>query len=437
MSTLPLLVLRTRRITSLGGLSTSRPSFRASSCPGRSPRIILCNYLLFEESEADAFSPEYHPGNETPDLSLYIYDPRETFLRKSRSSQHPPHFRRSNPSTSTSSSPLLMPSPELSGPSHQANPPQEVWTGKGLVSWALNEPGVGKNLVTGKLVRRREYTRITTTSTLSPLEALMASHKNGCEEEVESWGIEVSLGLKHGAGGQIGFRPQLQHAHTISTVSRPPSPQPIASTSTPAPQPSMPARHSYPAVPRRPGMPATSRTAPNVPVPARQGPSSTPARPVTVARPTKAATASKARPAPTPRQLATVDTNSRRIASTSKPTPAPGSRDLPFEIPRHVYDNPDLLTKEQAERLIASPFFLDKLSEMTGHPLVPKVKREREEDGASSTGHSAKKSRKSDGDREQTKCYNCGRTKSFVWRQLAMDDNNTVTICNGESCHCH
>jgi hypothetical protein len=61
-----------------------------------------------------------------------------------------------------------MPSPELSGPSHQANPPQEVWTGKGLVSWALNEPGVGKNLVTGKLVRRREYTRITTTSTLSP-----------------------------------------------------------------------------------------------------------------------------------------------------------------------------------------------------------------------------------------------------------------------------
>jgi hypothetical protein len=92
-----------------------------------------------------------------------------------------------------------------------------------------------------------------------------------------------------------------------------------------------------------------------------------------------------------------------------------------------------LLTKEQAERLIASPFFLDKLSEMTGHPLVPKVKREREEDGSvGSNGHSAKKSRKSDGEGEQTKCYNCGRVKSYVWRQLALDDNNTVTICNGE-----
>lgn len=369
-------------------------------------------------------------------MSLYIYDPRETFLRKSRSSQHPPHFRRSNPSTSTSSSPLLMPSPDMSGPSSiptgQAPTTQEVWTGKGLVSWALNEPGVGKNLVTGKLVRRRDFTQITNSSNMSPLEALMAQCTGGNEKE--SWGIEVSLGLKHGAGGQIGFRPQLQHGHTISTVSRPPSPQPVASTSTPAPQPVVPARHSYPAVPRRPGMPVTARTTPGVSGSAKIGSSSTPARPVTAPRPARVATATKARPAPTPRQLAAVDTNSRRIASTSKSTSTPStSRDLPFEIPRHVYDNPDLLTKEQAERLIASPFFLDKLSEMTGHPLVPKLKREREEEGAGMTGQSAKKSRKSDGDKEQTKCYNCGRVKSFVWRQLALDDNNTVTICNGQS----
>lgn len=72
---------------------------------------------------------------------------------------------------------------------------------------------------------------------------------------------------------------------------------------------------------------------------------------------------------------------------------------------------------------------------MTGHPLVPKVKREREEEGGL-VGGSVKKPRNSKTDTEgesTAKCYNCGRVKSYVWRQLTLDDGSAVTICNGTS----
>jgi len=330
----------------------------------------------------------------------------------------PPHLRSASP---------LPSSPDLGSLSHagQSQSGQEVWTGKGLVSKALEEPGVGKNLITGRLVCRREFSWMSATEE-DPLMALMQSGK----DEEGSWGIEVSLGLKNGAGGLGLVKPvQAQTGFAISRASSP-LPQPYASTSTTPllPPPPMPARHSYPAVPqqsRRP-VPASARTTSYLP------PSTTPARPAAPTRKTTT-TVTKKKPTPNPRQLASVDTNSRRPSSSSLNPPPPSTaaaRGPPFEIPRHVYDNPDLLTKEQAERLIASPFFLDKLSEMTGHPLVPKVKREREDDAPQGT--STKKARNGKGeDGETTMCYNCGRVKSYVWRQMTLDDSTQVTLCNG------
>lgn len=106
---------------------------------------------------------------------------------------------------------------------------------------------------------------------------------------------------------------------------------------------------------------------------------------------------------------------------------------LPFEIPRDVYNNPDLLTKEQAERLIASPLFLDKISQMTGHPLVPKIKREREDDTTNLGSGKKPRFSRTDADGEsKSMCYNCGRVQSFVWRQMTLDGGEVVTVCNGE-----
>jgi hypothetical protein len=330
-------------------------------------------------------------------------------LRRSRTTIHPPHLRRS-----TTSSPLL-PSPDLNA----ARPAQggEVWTGKGLVSKALDEPGLGKNLITGRLVRRREFAIGTNGDGVDPLMALMRCQEGG------AWGIEVSLGLRNGHGhghGQVFGLGQGQHQLSGSRSTSPLPVTPAIASSSSAPP--MPARHSYPAVPQQPRRPTipSARTTSYLPPSSDARTSSTPAR----APPnptTRKPTTTKKRPTPPPRHLASFDTNSRR-PSTSKT-----STGLPLDIPRHVYDNPDLLTKEQAERLIASPFFLDKLSEMTGHPLVPKVKREREDDQQGQAGKKAKS-----GKRVTTPtCYNCGRVNNHVWRHMTLDDETTVTICNG------
>ena len=354
-------------------------------------------------------SPEYLPlsSNPSTDLSLYTFDPRETYLRKSRATIHPPHLRRS-----AASSPLLA-SPDINNGPQQTQAGGEVWTGKGLVSKALEEPGLGKNLITGRLVRRKEFS--VTHGNVDPLKALMQANEGGC------WGIEVSLGLRNGQGHVqsfgLGQQSQSQFgSRSTSPMPMPmPTPQAIASGSS---APPMYARHSYPAVPqqsRRPTIP-TSRTTSYLPPSSDRVTSSTPARPPPTRKPV-----TKKRPTPPPRHLTTVDTNSR--APTKTAAAGPG---LPLDIPRHVYDNPDLLTKEQAERLIASPFFLNKLSEMTGQPLVPIVKREREDD----TPQSSKKARAKQ--EEKQTCYNCGRVNNHVWRHMTLDDGSTtVTICNG------
>lgn len=319
-----------------------------------------------------------------------------------------------------------------------------MWTGKGLVSWALNELGVGKNLITGRLVKSAAFSlhaNHANANGMDPLEALMAAGADAKAEE-EGWGIEVSLGLKQAA----------MHVPTPAA----PAPAPTQVRPTVASSSSSPALTSgfhhaaHPAVPRRsfhapgPVMPipaipsrvATATAGPSAPTSSRRAPNSTPARqpPATTSRSKAGSTTSrKKRAAPPSRHLNTVDTNANARASTSNPNAA---NDLPFEIPRHVYDNPELLTKEQAERLIASPLFLDRISQMTGHPLVPKMKRERDDDTLNGGLGSAKKPRflRTDADGQSTSmCYNCGRVKSYVWRQLTLDDGNVVTICNGMS----
>ena len=263
---------------------------------------------------------------------------------------------------------------------------------------------------------------------------------NGDMQE-ESWGIEVSLGLKDATSGTLGFAPAINIQQ--SAVSRQASPVvPISSSPLIANQASSSSgqqfqRPSHPAVPRRAvPCPHAPVAGPSAPTP-RRLPASTPARPTQPppqsTRAKAVPTSKKKRPTPPSRHLASVDTNSKHSSTSKSRQTEPPQAGLPFEIPRHVYDNPDLLTKEQAERLIASPLFLDKISQMTGHPLVPKVKREREEEG---TIGSAKKPRfsRTDADGESTsKCYNCGRVKSYVWRQMTLDDGNVVTICNGAS----
>ena len=388
-----------RKMRNLGEAYISRLSFRVLYCPGTPHVLQMVHTTIWSGHLTDILSPEYLPSptNSATDLSLYTFDPRETYLRRSRVNIHPPHLRRS-----AASSPLLA-SPDISNSGGG-----EVWTGKGLVSKALDEPGLGKNLITGRLVRRREFAM--SEEGVDPLLALMQAKGEG------GWGIEVSLGLRNGHGGQnFGLGPQVLGSRSTS-----PMPTPIASSSSSAPPP-MSARHSYPAVPqaRRPPIPS-ARTTSYLP-PSSEARSSTPARPPPAT--TRKTTVTKKRPTPPPRHLAAFDTNSRR---PSKSTPGAG---LPLDIPRHVYDNPDLLTKEQAERLIASPFFLDKLSEMTGHPLVPKVKREREDD----VQHGGKKA-KGKQEKEPTCCYNCGRINNLVWRHMVLDDGSTtVSICNGRS----
>lgn len=267
-------------------------------------------------------------------------------------------------------------------------------------------------MITGRLVRRLEFS--IGEEGVDPLTALMQAKEEG------GWGIEVSLGLRNGQSGQtFGLGQQTLVGSGSGSRSTSPMPTPIASTSS-APPP-MPARHSYPVVPQRPRPTIPSaRTTSYLPPSTDARTSSTPARPVPTT--TRKATVTKKRPTPPPRHLATVDQNSRRA-------PTKTSAGLPLDIPRHVYDNPDLLTKEQAERLIASPFFLDKLSEMTGHPLVPKVKREREDDVQQSN-----KKAKGKHEKEPTVCYNCGRINNLVWRHMVLDDGSTtVSICNGMS----
>ena len=313
-------------------------------------------------------SPEIYPSHSsTTDLSLYFFDPRETFLRQSRIS-------------STTSTPR-----NKGSTPRETN--QDVWTGKGLVSWALAEAGDGKSLITGRILRNRSFASASAPAAdVSGLEALVAMADQPSEE---AWGIEVAIALKSGMPGLSGSGPLAATMSTESGPSRRISPLSPARTVKATPH----GRHPD----------ARARTG-----------------------------SGKRKAGLTDR----VETSG--IFAESSPGPRPAyartetARSFPDDIPASVYDNPHSLTKAQAERLIQSPAFLAKLEKLTGQPL----KRVRE--GEASREPYSKIARKDAkiplrGESGHTpKCYNCGRTKSAVWRQKVLDDGKSVRVCNGE-----
>ncbi|KAK8864609.1 hypothetical protein IAR55_001859 [Kwoniella newhampshirensis] len=445
-------------------------------------------------------SPELHPSHpSTHDLSLYVLDPRETYLRRSRagSSPYPSHLRRG----ARSSSPMS----DMSSPNHLSSLAQhtaqlqEVWTGKGLVSWALDEPGQGKNLITGRLVRSLEFTRVNREQGMSALEALMAADLAGDEEE-ESWGIEISVGLKSGVAGPVGVglhnqvssvvamdggRPDaLRRSSTASSsdnISKSRGAEPTSNQFA-RPYQSLPKRHD-PIPPRRPQFPHahSSSDGPQPLHPARVVSigKPTPVRP-TEARQSRSSQASgsgaKKRKSNTGRnQLGAIDptadhlelrsttpasvpppTQIRRSATLPNNISSETSEPFPTDIPAGLFSRPESLTREQAQRLLASPAFLSMLEKLTGAPIdvAAAAKRARvgddKEDGPASSSSSAPNKRAKTGHGgagghvrkgsvdEQTGesvssgfvCWNCGRTKSAVWRTKVMENGKSVRVCN-------
>ena len=131
-----------------------------------------------------------------------------------------------------------------------------------------------------------------------------------------------------------------------------------------------------------------------------------------------------------------------RISSDGRQGSSSDAEPFPHDIPAKLYSDPESLTKEQAERLLESPAFLSMLSKLTGQPIAagagakrpgevtagPAEKRIKLEAGSAADAGS--KDGKSD--TETLKCWNCGRTKSAVWRMKKMDDGNSVKVCNGK-----
>nr|XP_019011168.1 uncharacterized protein I206_04480 [Kwoniella pini CBS 10737]OCF49949.1 hypothetical protein I206_04480 [Kwoniella pini CBS 10737] len=408
-------------------------------------------------------SPELHPAYaNTPDLSLYVLDPRETYLRRSRAGS----------------------SPYISHSRIQAQPLQEVWTGKGLVSWALEEPGQGKNLITGRLIRSLDFANVAKSQDLSPLEALMMADAAGSSNE-EQWGIEISVGLKSGISGPVG----LPHSKVSSVTNIDNRPDAMRRSSTSSstetnvsvkvhpygpsnnlqrPQHPLPQRHDHvSAQPRRPHLPTPSSSSsaqqPLAPTRVVSASRSTPARPTDM-KPSKSSGSisgsggrkrrSKNTVPPPRNSLGPIDPNSDLLKRKSAAIPPPVKRSapssdaaepFPTDIPAGLFAKPESLTREQAQRLLASPAFLSMLEKLTGAPIdaATAAKRAREGDDdqlehhkrsklSTGLGHSRKGSTDSLGETTHNAfvCWNCGRTKSAVWRTKVMDDGKSVRVCN-------
>jgi hypothetical protein len=305
--------------------------------------------------------------------------------------------------------------------------------------------------------------------------------------DTPTWGIEVSLGLRSGTTPfpapsahptGLGIRSQvsnvvaMDHAGPRRSSSsftggmekeRTYGSSPLASTSYIPPS-------TYPAPPRQPhGLPYRAPTHP----PVQQIRA---ARPLSPARVIASAQHTKARDVVAAPVTSRIDTNLKKSASgrrkktvnerarprassnRGRPSVRPsssvvgGSSDsepFPDDIPAKLYDDPESLTKEQAERLLESPAFLSMLSKLTGQPIagtdqgVAGRKRPRGTDDREDPSKKVKmepgaddvdgeKGKEKEGVEPSLKCYNCGRTKSAVWRMKVMDDGKSVKVCNGE-----
>ncbi|EKC99839.1 hypothetical protein A1Q2_05804 [Trichosporon asahii var. asahii CBS 8904] len=357
-------------------------------------------------------SPELHPAHPcSPDHSLYVLDPRETFLRRTRSA------------ASTA----------------------EVWTGKGMVSWALDEPGVGKSLITGRLVRRPEFVTVGTSAKNSnPLEALVAANRNAGIDGA-AWGIELCVGLKPTMAGPAFPGPLHVSVEDGSAAGVPVfpdglplpvhAPPQMPSSSTPHSDMSQPpSQQDKPKLPRgRPlGKKKKAAAAAAERERLQQKDQNVPIRP--------AITHNSHAPVPTP--------------PPSMPAPHPSSTPLRSDdsnsmgIPAEIYAKPETLTKDQAQRLLESPAFLNMLEQLTGAPIKSATEKARAEADARRAAEASTSKKRSSPDPTSsqppakrrsnqrqttvggvTKCYNCGTTKSSVWRTKKVDDK-MERVCN-------
>lgn len=317
-------------------------------------------------------------------MSLYVLNPRDTYLRRSREE------------------PLRSPS----------NAPLEVWQGKGLVSWALEEQGEGKNLITGRIVRRAEFTGFTTvTEGVCALEALAAANSSAGNDDGQAWGIEVAVGLKSGMTG-LGTFPGPLH----QTVERGIVAAHAGSLARPLPrqQQQQPHPQSEPVMGKPPLQRAPSHGLPRI-SPMHRLPSS-------ASKPTSGRAGAPIQPTRGRPRKRSMDSDDRALSSI----------DLNLATPRTdgslVIPKPEEITPEQAALLLKDPSFLQMLEGMTGAPISAMVAEQRQTDDDDVV---TKRARFDDTDvAPELRCSNCSTTRSSVWRTKKGDDGQSVRVCN-------
>ncbi|KAL7421971.1 hypothetical protein Q5752_003743 [Cryptotrichosporon argae] len=349
-------------------------------------------------------SPELHPSHaSTPDFSLYVHDPRETYLRRSR--------------------PSIAPSSDAAVPV----PPQEVWTGKGLVSWALDEPGAGKNLITGRLVACESFAAPNKRDdSLSALEALVEQGN----VRGKAWGIEVFISMRSNLGRANIFPAALHQSVEARAAPKLDPPEQAA----PRPLPL--------ATPHRPSTVAQSSSL---------------SRPI-LTRPKSFVKKKRSPVQPEPRgRLGALDVNSPRVVSGG---PAPTALRADAHPAAAAWNSrsasllarPEDITQDNAHELLRDQTFLDILARVTGTPVgqikaapapattssEPARKRRRKVTDKVEEGIGASRAKTSGWvgagpgkvPPEELKCYNCATTKSSVWRMKEMEDGKVVRVCN-------
>ncbi|WVQ73919.1 hypothetical protein IAR50_003500 [Cryptococcus sp. DSM 104548] len=440
------------------------------SANGPGEEIWGSTYLKMVVKGVLGASPELHPDYPSAsDLSLYVLDPRETFFRQARGQKNSSSYTSADGSSSN-----------------------EVWTGKGLVSWALAEAGIGKNLIAGRLLRDMAFANIGKTSNLSALEQLMEADRAGLAGE-GGWGIDISMGLNLGSGAPAAFgrsqsssrlvrrsssvvREEHQHQRSRPQVSRqlfdthaPASsagkPESMSRTGSSTSRtghvsrqlfnpeefsslPPLPTSHSKPIC--TPDLGVSSPALTPCPHPVSNPHVREPPRPTTIVT---------APGAMVPRSAAP-----KKRAPSRKPA-APASdnpilHDALSSLGENCLGEPENLTREQARRLLANPEFLTIMGKMTGTSYTgptdpqlgdkrkrageegfpqPKKKRGRPtkaEKEAKDAREAARalaarvKELAEAPDKEDAACWNCKRTQSAIWRTRVLDDGRRIRCCN-------
>lgn len=282
--------------------------------------------------------------------------------------------------------------------------------------------------------------------------------------QTPSWGIEISVGLRSPnapppVASAVPMSIKMEPTHSSRSMATSDISSHVRGVmSSPVP-PSLPSSSAFSGVSRQPA-PSLPHRAPSRP-PVNHHSASIPAHPLSPSRVVSVTPHTKARDAvkhsasrkrkntvePSHTQSRTRRTTARKSSRGKGNASSSESDGFPDNISARLYNNPESLTKEQAERLLESPAFLSMLSKLTGQPIVANngvsVKREREDNvdeseeakrrRISSEGRASLSAKKEDDSVAPTpKCWNCGRTKSAVWRMKVMDDGNSVRVCNGE-----